>query len=335
MDTSKFGGWFKTNLSKNIRPHTRASPVDVVKVTFYFSLNYLIIIVLNIHFEFSTNNRYGITPLDIFRGINDTTNSALKAGLMLSSGRCPSEKGTTCFMHAQELVVKHALGLSIRKGRNGSADDTFDSGVNLRNRVKAWLSKIMDKKSKTRFNKYKDYCKSRLGIDVLRFKLPNETRVAGVYLMYQSALRSRKTLIQYSNNSAEAIQYNDIKLSELEWDQLAETYAILHIAHTLAMQSQQDSADSNCFSYFQVATARYAICKQPIIKMLDMTTMWDPCTEISKLPMIKKERRNLSDETVELIERFDKEFMRYFPKPDSDQLIMMVFHPVMVWMGFT
>jgi hypothetical protein len=101
------------------------------------------------------------------------------------------------------------------------------------------------------------------------------------------------------------------------------------------MQSQQDSADSNCFSYFQVATTRYAICKQPIITMLDMSNMWDPCTEISKLPMMKKERRNLSDKTVGLIEQLDKGFNRYFWKPDSNQLIMMVFHLVMVWMGFT
>jgi hypothetical protein len=84
----------------------------------------------------STHNRYGITPLDIFRGINNTTNSALKTGLMLSSGRCPLEMGTTCFMHAQELVVKHALGLSIWKGKNGSPDKTFDSGVNLRQKFK-------------------------------------------------------------------------------------------------------------------------------------------------------------------------------------------------------
>jgi hypothetical protein len=81
----------------------------------------------------SLYNRYGITPLDIFQTVNDITNSALKVGLMLSSGRRPTEKGITCFVHAQELVVKHTLGLSARKGRIGNADDTFDSSVDLRN----------------------------------------------------------------------------------------------------------------------------------------------------------------------------------------------------------
>jgi hypothetical protein len=259
----------------------------------------------------------------------------LRTGLLVSSGRAPVEKGTTCFMHAQELVVKHALGLNPRKGRGGQPNDEFASGVELRDRVKTWLSRIMDKKSKTRFNKYKDFCKSRLGVDVIRFALPNDTRVGGVSLMYESALRSRKTLIQYCNNSAEAMQYDGLKLTELEWIRLAESYAILSIAHSLAMLSQQESADSNCFSYFQVASARYAICKQPTIKVFDMSVLWDPVTELDKIPTTKKGRDKLSAETNELVKRFDDEFKRYFPKPDSDQLVMMVLHPVMVWMGFT
>jgi hypothetical protein len=238
-------------------------------------------------------------------------------------------------MHAQELVLKHALGLATRKGRGGEPDDEFASGKNLRDRVKAWLSRVMDKKSKSRFNKYKQYCKSRLGVDVIRFALPNETRVAGVYLMYASALRSRKTLMQYCNNSAEAMQYDALKLTELEWIQLSETYAVLSIAHKLAMVSQQESADSNCFSYFQVVNAQYAICKHPDINVPDMSVFWDPDTELERIPTVNKTRDTLSKDTTELMSRFEKEFKRYFPKPDSDQIAMMVFHPVMVWMGFT
>jgi hypothetical protein len=271
----------------------------------------------------------------MFRGVNDTTNAALRTGLLLSSGRSPTEKGTTCFMHAQELVLKHALGLSTRKGKGGQPDDEFASGVNLRDRVKLWLTRVMDKKSKTRFNKYRQYCKINLGVDVIRFSLPNETRVAGVYFMYGSALRSRKALVNYCNNSAEAMQYDNLKLTELEWIQLAETYAIISIAHKLAMLSQQESADSNCFSYFQVASAKDAICKHSEINVPDMSVFWDPETELDKIPSVNKTRDLLSDKINELVSRFEKEFKRYFPKPDSDQLAMMVFHPVMVWMGFT
>jgi hypothetical protein len=68
--------------------------------------------------------------------------------------------------------------------------------------------------------------------------------------------------------------------------------------------------------------------------MLDMNVFWDPDTNKDKLPTTTKLRNDLTKETNKVIERFDKKFQRYFPKPDLDQLIMMVFHPVMVWKGF-
>jgi hypothetical protein len=48
-------------------------------------------------------SRFGITRDDIFRGVNDTTNSAIMAGRLLSSGRNPATQNT-CHMHSQELV---------------------------------------------------------------------------------------------------------------------------------------------------------------------------------------------------------------------------------------
>jgi hypothetical protein len=101
------------------------------------------------------------------------------------------------------------------------------------------------------------------------------------------------------------------------------------------MVSQQESADSNCFSYYQAASAQYAICTHPDINVPNMSVFWDPETELDKIPTVNKTRNLLSNKTNELVSRFEKEFKRYFPKLDSDQLAMMVFHPVMVWMGFT
>jgi hypothetical protein len=40
------------------------------------------------------------------------------------------------------------------------------------------------------------------------------------------------------------------------------------------------------------------------------------------------------DETKVLIDRLVQEFNKYFPTPDSDQLLMMMCHPVMVRLGF-
>jgi hypothetical protein len=35
-----------------------------------------------------------------------------------------------------------------------------------------------------------------------------------------------------------------------------------------------------------------------------------------------------------LLDRFSNEFDHYFGKPDSDQRLMMVLHPLFVWQGF-
>ena len=60
-------------------------------------------------------HRYGITGDDVFRSVSDTSPNAVKAGLLVSRNRSPEIKGTTCIMHAQELVLKPALGLVVWK----------------------------------------------------------------------------------------------------------------------------------------------------------------------------------------------------------------------------
>ena len=88
---------------------------------------------------------YDITPDDVRRGINDTTSSALCTGIAITGGRVPFRNGTTCHMHAQELVVTHALGLRTRKKRGVGVIDSFESGRLLRDCVKKLVSRLMDK----------------------------------------------------------------------------------------------------------------------------------------------------------------------------------------------
>jgi hypothetical protein len=94
-------------------------------------------------------------------------------------------------MHAQELVVTHDLGLKERS-KQGVVTDKYEAGRTLRNRVKTLLSRIMDKKVKGRFKEYKAMCLEYLHCTAQKLELPNDTRVSGVYRMYQSALRSKK-----------------------------------------------------------------------------------------------------------------------------------------------
>ena len=238
-------------------------------------------------------------------------------------------------MHAQELVVTHALGLRTRKKRGFGVVDSFDSGRLLRDRVKKLVSKIMDKKAKSRFQKYKDYCKRTLSMDVIKLLIPNETRVSGVFSMYESLLRSMKCINNYCLRSTEANLYEDLVLKDSEWTAVAETYALLLTTNRLAMTSQIDNIDANCFSYYNVAKTRDSLLKisEMGLTVINLSVTWPPSMDPSQIPTVQKEYLELEDSTKELISRFVKEYDHYFPFPDSDQIQMMLFHPVMVWKG--
>jgi hypothetical protein len=191
----------------------------------------------------------------------------------------------------------------------------------------------MTKKKKYRFKAYHDYCIT-LGMNVRRLELPNETRVSGIFLMYESLLRSRKSLMLFCSNSNESNKYADLLLTENEWVQVAETYALLKVTNTLAMTSQKEGVNANTLSYYHVAMARNKIDIVTKLSVVDLNQTWLPDIDATKIPVISKELNELLPETNELINRFKKEFRHYFPQPDGDQVMMMVFNPLMVWSGF-
>jgi hypothetical protein len=92
---------------------------------------------------------YDIRVDDVYRVVNDTTNSALRPGIT-SDGRTSIRHGTTCHMHTQELVVGHALGIRTRKNNN-VVTDKFPEAKNLRDKVKLLCSKVMDKSPRIDF----------------------------------------------------------------------------------------------------------------------------------------------------------------------------------------
>lgn len=279
------------------------------------------------------NYRYNICSDDVFRGINDTTNSALLAGLNISQGRCPNVRGTTCQMHAQELVVKHALGLHHRS-KNKVAYDENVEGKQLRDRVKTFVSTLMNKKKKNLFIKYKKYAETELQSEALRLEIPNDTRVSGVFRMYESVLRAKRSLVMFCTKSEEySPLFKDLLLTTKEWQDVAETHAILKIVNVVAMTSQQESVDSNCISFYQIQSAIYSLTCKEKFNVININDTWKPNTEIEKIPTNTLSKTQLSANSIALIENFQREFSLYFKEPDSDQQMMMVFHPIMVYGG--
>jgi hypothetical protein len=123
-------------------------------------------------------------------------------------------------------------------------------------------------------------------------------------------------------------------LSAKEWQQMAETESLLRNMDALAMSSQQEGCTSNVFSYYFVARARTCISKLKHLDVCDLDESWTPGTPIDKVLLKQIQKENLLDETLTLIDRFDTEFAKYFPHLDTDQIIMMMLHPAMLWSGF-
>ena len=244
-------------------------------------------------------------------------------------------KGTTCQMHAQELVVKHALGLQSRS-KNKQAYDENVPGKALRDKVKILVSTLMNKKKKNLFIKYKKYVEEELEQgEALKLEIPNDTRVSGVFRMYESVLRAKKSLTLFCTNYEEYKElFQPLLLTTEEWQDVAETHAILKILNVVAMTSQQESVDSNVMSYIQIQTARYNITCRSEFPVIQINGNWKPNTDINKIPTNTLSKNQLSQNSRNLINNFQREFTNYFKSPDSDQQTMMVFHPVIVCGGF-
>jgi hypothetical protein len=266
--------------------------------------------------------------------VNDTTNAALLTGHLLSLGRNKKENKNTCAMHTQELVVTHALGIRQRRAVNEVVND-FPEGCNLRERVKALLSFVMDRKSKARFKEYTSLCNDNTGTKGIVLELPNDTRVAGTYRMFLSCLRSRIPLQIFCTSSSQSEKMIALKLNHNEWQLLAEFECVLKECHELAMQTQLDMVGANSYSYFAAQDTRYRLATQKMFEYVDLKCNYLPSSIRSDLPKTKDERAHLHVETQTLLTRLVTEFKFYFGKPDSDQLLQMFFHPYMVWSGYT
>jgi len=278
------------------------------------------------------NYRFQIQKCDIFRAVNDTANSALKTGLLISDYRKP-DGGTTCQMHAQELVLKHALGLAIRK-RNKTVIDSFPAGKNLRDQCKSLASKIMDKKQKNRLVEYNDLSMSTYHVKPCRLLVPNDTRVSGTFTLFTSMLRAKSLLQVLVGASKHTNIYSEHIIDIEKWKLIAEFHAVMSHTNHLAKASQGEDPGEISFSWFEIACCRaHFKNKFSKYKVVDTTQSWAPNTLLDNLPKVSLQYSQMSVTTRQFIDRLIVEFDRYFPRPDSDQLIAMKLHPIMQTLG--
>ena len=272
--------------------------------------------------------RYGIYQDDIFRAVNDTATAAVATGMLICDGRRPVG-GTTCQMHAVELVLKHAFGLVERRS-GGEVTDSFVQGKELRDRCKALASKVMDKKAKARFAEYEALSMETWSVKPIKLKTPNKTRVSGDYILIVSMLRAKSLLQVLVGQSKHTQAYKDCILGSDDWKLIAEFQAVMSHIHHLAMTSQGNEPGEIAFSWFELSMCwlTYKSRDKKKYNVVDCTQSWSPNTLLEELPTIKKSYLDLTTVAQEFVNRLDIEFGKYFPGPDSDQLVAMHLHPV-------
>ena len=209
------------------------------------------LVILLITHLLCANYRYGIHQNDIFRAVNDTASPAIAAGKLIADGRVPNG-GTTCQMHAVELVLKHSLGLLDRR-KDGAVSDSFQEGKDLRDLCRDLASKVMDKKAKGRFHEFEQLSLKIFHVKPIKLKTPNATRVAGDYILLVSLLRAKSLLQVLMGESSYTAVYKNYIIASEQWKTIAEFEAVMNHIHHLAMTSQCNEPGEIAFSWFELS----------------------------------------------------------------------------------
>lgn len=200
-------------------------------------------------------NRFNIEKKDLRKQMNDTTNSALKAGRLIV-GNDKSEN-VLCGMHVVELVVGHASGFLERTVGKVVVDENKPC-LEFSKRVRKCVKQFSDRKTKSKMEHYQEFCSSLAGFQAIKIPLPNKTRVAGNFRMYEGLLRSHCAVVRYCQRCTkpgyEVPGFNkDLYLNRQDWQQLSEYCAIYEKTTTLVMELQSDFPASLSIAKLQLA----------------------------------------------------------------------------------
>ena len=191
----------------------------------------------------------------------------------------------------------------------------------------------MDKK-KSMFKNFNDYCVETYGCPANRYVIPNETRVAGKYFLIQSFLRQHILYKMHSVDAKYSGQFSEFMITHSDWKFLQEIEGILRIfVDLISMKSQRDLPGFIALCWFQVAFTWAQILTADDSLCIDLNKNWKPSTLANKIPQVKIKRVKMQPRSHKLLERLDKEFTNYLPVPDSDMILSILIHPVMLGVG--
>jgi hypothetical protein len=294
----------------------------------------------------------GIEKEDLYKAVNDTTNTAVRTGELLTG-----EKGT-CAMHSTQLVIQHATG-HLKRKKDCKIVDEFPECEDLRKKARDSAFYLMNKKAKTRFAKYKKQMNNQ-GRIANRIFMPNDTRAAGVHMFFNSMITSRWNLDSYWYEDPAARKY---ELDNDEYATIAELEAVLYPIALLTKLLQSDKFGSNSVSFLYTCRCfeTYACERTWYVADVDKTSnikktdWWHAGAKfpnrdyrghplewsedqprdsgLEKVYMVRKDRDELKEIPRKLIERITSEFLKYTADPTKNQLLAMACNPLTATIG--
>lgn len=291
--------------------------------------------------------RVGVTKEMIFRSVNDTANTAVKTGQNLSG-----EKGT-CSMHTTDLVMEHATG-QVTRTRNKVIVDSFPACEATRRLVHGLVAWLHNKKSKKRYFDYEVVC-LKTGRNIVKFTVPNSTRVSGTWSMYLSVTRGRWNLKCYWHHKHSQCP----RLTNSQFVTVAQLEAVLWPAARLSKLVQSDKKDSLAYVHLHTMNVFIVYVKRMVWYVANVdeesnnddkeqwngNAKWPDRTQIGKpinpmkpfglteVSFVKVNKDNLSSVASTLIDRIALEMTKYGVNVTNDQLIAMATNPLSATVG--
>ena len=203
--------------------------------------------------------------------MNDTATAALKAGRLLVGTNDAEDR--LCGMHVVELVINHASGYIERKKKKVVVD-SFPECLALKDKVRAMAKQFADRKAKGRIEKFNAFCDKHMAFTPIKMPLPNKTRVAGNFRMFEAALRLHHAIVQFVLHNRTKLQmgqkldkdYDEkVFLTADEWQQLAEYSTFYDKTTSLAIALQSDMAGSLSIAKLQLTACLVELAGTPTV----------------------------------------------------------------------
>jgi len=289
----------------------------------------------------------GILKADLYKAVNDTTNTAVKIGrdLVGESGGCA--------MHEVSLAFEHGIGKRMRS-KNKVVIDSFPAAEDIRKKSLWATGELMEKKAKSRF---RDFTKqmAECSRKVIRIIQPNSTRAAGVYLHYETVIMMRWCLYFYWLSKEVGKM-----LTDADFWLIAQLLSVMYPMSVLIKLVQTDRPGAIAFTFFYIFRAYVAYCTaiqwwvaETRIEKTPEKTMpdrWDgnasfPVRDYQGEPvegkkakkqtirMVPIETKKLHPIAQKMIKRLAKELLQYGAKPTPERLLAMSVHPMMAVHG--